>query len=466
MTHEWLVWIDRAVIIAAAALLWRSVYRRHPTIAKIVAAGLVVRIALTTTLFVISNYGVPVAPELQLGHGFWRQAIDAQGYYTAAQPGLSHGLGAIANTTPSPGYQRFLVIWLWALGNSPLVGALSNAAAYFFTACLLALSIRSVSTTLTIAFAAIAFSPSLIGHGSQILKDEIFANALVLLYSALAIAVRKIHERKVRAGEVVLLLSGFVAASLASGTRLYVVLLILPVIVVCFSVLVTANRLREFQRASALAACVGISIWLAMAASLGEVQNPAKLVLGPQWHDWSIRALLTAPTTSMNRARLGFDATGGNSSLATRDSREDDATSSPGSLAPQPGKAAPPPRAWLSDIARGTAVLFVPITVLRACCGVDLPVNQGLLAIADLDTVFSTVVTFLLLVVSFRAWRQGAFDWRAAFIPTVVSVALLLMLAYAVTNFGTLFRLRSMAFVPLWMLPVIAFPHLAHGDRG
>ncbi len=63
---------------------------------------------------------------------------------------------------------------------------------------------------------------------------------------------------------------------------------------------------------------------------------------------------------------------------------------------------------------------------------------------------------FILACVSLAVVRRDRIGPHVPYVWFVVSLALVvgLLLGYIVTNFGTLFRLRLMVAVPLWMLPL------------
>jgi hypothetical protein len=78
--------------------------------------------------------------------------------------------------------------------------------------------------------------------------------------------------------------------------------------------------------------------------------------------------------------------------------------------------------------------------------------RQGLLVATDIDTIFIDLT--LLAVMCLLYVRR---DIVKLHLPYVRYLLLLgggtaLLLAYVVTNFGTQFRLRILAVVPLWML--------------
>jgi hypothetical protein len=102
----------------------------------------------------------------------------------------------------------------------------------------------------------------------------------------------------------------------------------------------------------------------------------------------------------------------------------------------------------------GLAAVFVPISIVKKLEWVDFPGGRGLLWITDIDTVVLDVLMLagVVLVVMHRD-RIGS---NVPYIWFVVGLAVLISvpLGFIVTNFGTLVRLRLMAMVPLWMLPL------------
>src|SRR3954464_7611050 len=77
--------------------------------------------------------------------------------------------------------------------------------------------------------------------------------------------------------------------------------------------------------------------------------------------------------------------------------------------------------------------------------------GRGLLAVADLDTMFidATIIVFVVLCVSARSQVKRNLPYFSFVlgIPLVTDA----LLAYVVTNLGTIVRLRLMSAVPLWM---------------
>jgi hypothetical protein len=101
---------------------------------------------------------------------------------------------------------------------------------------------------------------------------------------------------------------------------------------------------------------------------------------------------------------------------------------------------------------RGWAVMFVPITILRALSFVSFTGGRGLLLITDLDTLVmdAGIIASLLLLLR-RNQHHGS--QPVAIFALVLAALTLVSMAYVVTNYGTLFRLRLLAAAPIWALP-------------
>ncbi len=84
----------------------------------------------------------------------------------------------------------------------------------------------------------------------------------------------------------------------------------------------------------------------------------------------------------------------------------------------------------------------------------DFTGGRGLLAITDADTLLMDLTIGAAIAVLVR--RRSAIRGRLPYVcfMATLGLAAALLMAYIVTNFGTLFRLRVMASVPLWLLPL------------
>ena len=107
--------------------------------------------------------------------------------------------------------------------------------------------------------------------------------------------------------------------------------------------------------------------------------------------------------------------------------------------------------------ATGLAIVFVPVAVVEAVSNVEITGNRRFLSIVDLDTIFLDAGILAVLVLLWKR-RHGVGD-RLPFVVfcLILSGTTALLLGYVVTNFGTLWRMRPMVALPLWML-VAALP--------
>jgi len=156
------------------------------------------------------------------------------------------------------------------------------------------------------------------------------------------------------------------------------------------------------------------------------------------WSSASDRATLI---TMLDRARSRFVAAGGETSLD-----QDDEPRLELSIVTNRGR--------LERLWRDYAAQFVPISMLRATSMVTFKGGAGLLRITDIDTIvidMTVLAAVCLFVMSARA--QGMSPGPVFVL--VMAALLTASLAYVVTNYGTLFRLRLFGVTPLWMLPVM-----------
>jgi hypothetical protein len=125
----------------------------------------------------------------------------------------------------------------------------------------------------------------------------------------------------------------------------------------------------------------------------------------------------------------------------------------------KPGKETGPSR-WerlkdrASGVCMGLIAMFVPISLLQAAGVVDIQGGRGFLYITDLDTLFIDATVLGIAWLLYRERR--ALRHRQVYLCFCLVVAVLsaVLLAYVVTNLGTLFRLRLIALMPFWMAPL------------
>jgi hypothetical protein len=90
---------------------------------------------------------------------------------------------------------------------------------------------------------------------------------------------------------------------------------------------------------------------------------------------------------------------------------------------------------------------------------VDFSGGQGFLLVTDIDTVVQAVLLLAALAVVYR--RRDALRDNRAFVTfvLVLTAGLWVSMAYVVTNYGTMFRLRPIAMLPIWLLPLATLRH-------
>jgi hypothetical protein len=98
--------------------------------------------------------------------------------------------------------------------------------------------------------------------------------------------------------------------------------------------------------------------------------------------------------------------------------------------------------------------MFVPTTLLQALSIIDIQGGRGFLYVTDVDTLF---INFSIIGIGWLMIRERRqLRHRQVYLFFCLTIFLLstLLLAYVVTNLGTLFRLRLIAMVPFWMAPL------------
>jgi hypothetical protein len=431
---------------------FKYIRSRMPILAAVFVAGFVVRAILGVALFLISYFRAPFLVNMQLGGGFWTLALDARGYFHAAASATILGISTIPAGSPSPTYVRTLALWLELAGVSPVSAMLLNLGCYTVSAVLIVGSSASVMAA-AVPLIAVTCSPALIIFGTQALKDPMCVFLIVLAIAgtrmwdrALTGAARSVRNAGV-AGATCLC----IAVVAFAGIRTYFALfLILTTIAMGVTSLLSSsdsiNRFKAFASYSALMPLLWVTFMIGAGAYYPYYGAFVNAALGNPLR----------PIAALDTARLGFVTTGGATSIVPESESSDiSPLAVSGGDVVRHGVAS-----RLKQTARGCAVLFVPITFLRGLSIVSFTGGRGLLLITDLDTLVMDlgIVASLLFIFS-----RGL--PRSSMPVTIFALALALLttvsMAYVVTNFGTLFRLRLLAVTPMWVLP--AFVTLRDG---
>jgi hypothetical protein len=113
----------------------------------------------------------------------------------------------------------------------------------------------------------------------------------------------------------------------------------------------------------------------------------------------------------------------------------------------------------LEGIAVGLGAVLLPSPILGKVAGIDLHISTTARLIADADTLMFDLMGAMIL------WLVVANRRETGSLPLVFGLVLALLvvvpLAYVMTNFGTLIRLRLLVAAPLWLLTLALAPGFA-----
>ena len=439
-------WMARLTVLAAVLVLVllarRDVSRRSRRAGWFLALGVAGRLLLASTLFFVSYLEVPVLVGLQAGDGFWALAPDARVYFQAAVAGLQGGV--LPPNTPSPGFVWWLAAWMWLVGSSPAAAALLNTLFYVATCWVLVRLLPDDQVAADVAVFAFTASPSLVFFGTQALKDAFFAGVVAATCAAAWKLIGPSRLRSVLGPATLCAGAGVLAGlALASSVRTYYAVFLcggLAVALLGRAIFTRrtgtlAGRTRTLARTAVALAWIALA-WGVVAHFAGARYDTLawRLVAGTAGPPPGVEASLPAKTVeALDEARGGFLRSGGATNAANATVARD-----------VPGR--------LRTVAEGSLLVFVPVAVLRPLGLVTFSGGRGLTGLADLDTLFTGASLLALGLLAWRRWRQGRLNVPYALFVVLVAGTTALALAYVVTNFGTLFRLRLMVSVPGWML--------------
>ena len=114
----------------------------------------------------------------------------------------------------------------------------------------------------------------------------------------------------------------------------------------------------------------------------------------------------------------------------------------------------------LKAITWGLALLFVPISLVQATGGIAIGSGRGLLRVTDLDTIFLDAAMASMLALLWTRRRAIGDRLPLLVIGGILSGVTAVLLGYSVTNFGTLWRMRPLAIIPLWVMAVALSPQV------
>lgn len=501
--------------VAAAAIGWvllralRWINGRSTVIGGIVASGVIARALLGLTLFWVSYLNLPILRSLHTGDGFWMLMNDAHGYYLYATYALDHGLQSVRPGGPSPFFVKALATWMKVVGASPASGLYLNLCLYVGVVTLFVWAFKPADDwrrdlPCIAGVAAFSFSPVSIVDGTQSLKDDMFTALIAamcigawlvlgaLVYDDLA------GPRRSRA----VLGGGALCGAIfcIAGIRDYYAVIAWGALALVLAVFAFGQSSRLIRY---VIGCILVlaGVWFAYAQGAGAYYRGPTVEAVARTVGWPATPQSAASPDSLGSlvgsvdgARTGFELTGGatNINLLALDKpsdatnirvREPDKPSGVASATTTDRARTGPPRADGGDtrpvaplrggfhrpdvrsigrraklVTVGLAIVFVPISALKALSIVEFAGGRGLLPLTDLDTVF--IDLSILCVLALLYTRRRIVGDRLPFVVFGIALSLLTaaLLGYVVTNYGTLIRIRLIVAMPIWAL-VLALSH-------
>lgn len=445
-------------LAAFAAASWLLVYwcRQISAVDRglglVVQMGVLARLTLGGVLFWASYLDWPPLEGLHSADGFWELAPDARSYFLMAADAAEHGLHTIQAGSPSPTFVGVLALWMRLVGATPTAAVLLNTllavGACRMVAGLLVDGRSRVAAAGRVVVAGLALSPAMVLFAAQGLKDQFIAALLVMA----AVGVARWLRAWQTTGSTVAAASGFVLTAFAvlmiAGVRAYLCAILIGALALALGWQWVSGGRRPHRAIVAGAALA--ALWMCFLAGAGAYYQPygamvGRLVPSAAWAPLptAFASLLTggvadsstagvSPAEAVENARSGFVRTPGATNLAL------------------PGQE---PSWRVERLVRGLAATLLPVSLLKTVGVVEFSGGRGLLVVTDLDSVVNLSLTICLLA------RLAPAAGALVRLPYVVyagsfAVGVLLPLAYTVTNFGTLFRLRLMAFTLVWLVAI------------
>ena len=432
--------VQAVLAIIACALLffaWRKLASHGRRIALIVGAGLLVRAVLGQILFWVSYLVLPYGLRMQSGNGLWFFGVDGIEFVNQATHVANQGIGAIVRVSPQNVSAAFIQVLGFAqflFGNVVSAALVLNLAAYLGTCAILLALARNHPRVGAIAVAAISFSPSLILWSLQPIKDIFFVFLIAAFVWGAAIWTRSAREN--HPGRAILISALLVAIAYALvGTRWYFALALFLAAVPLF--LIESIRSAAPLRSLLLTVTMYVLFIVSTLYIAGPFIPPPlrEAMTSPN----VVRTAVRAPQTFMgllDGARYSFDQLQGSTKI-------------------QVSRTAPAP-APSARTRAGAAVLFVPRAIGHALGLFNVGGGRGSLyfAIVDVDTLYFDLFVLVGLTALVRARPR---EWGSPLLWLVIAVSVIIAVAISVsvTNFGALFRYRSMIFIGAVLVPVV-----------
>jgi hypothetical protein len=425
-----------AIVLIISGLVWacRFVYRRSRFAGLMFTAGVLIRASGAAFFLVVSYFRLPLMTGLQMGNGFWTLASDAQEYYR-----LGSLMAEGWRETITHGYVGPLALWMRVVGVNPASPTLFSLVLYagavvIFVAAFGRVRTRAAQQALHLGVAALSFSPMFVYAGVFGLKDVFFTTLVVALAVAYLTLVGAAWTRETLGTNLLVAAGAVLAVSLIAGTRAYFAILLWAAIALTSAGCALAGI--PSRRRAVVQAAIALPVF-ALAVGLGAEGNYPRYV----------RSLITSGPSAvieqrggldeLDRRREAIDDYGGNSMLRRR--------------AGAAGR--------LEGLAVGLGAMVVPYSIFGPLAGVDLRIGRTARLIADADTVVFDVTAALILWIVIR--NRRLINPPPLLLGLALAVLVALPLAYVMTNYGTLIRLRLLVAAPIWLLTLALAPGFA-----
>ena len=494
----------RSLVALAVGILvlagYRYVHRQSAALGTLVGAAILIRAGLGLALFWISYLTLPIAEAFQVAGGFWQPALDATGYFQyAAAAADARTLYPLDHAVPAPLFIDTLTLWMGAVGTSHAAGMLLNLCLFIALTSLMVWCYRPVNDwrrdlPCLVSVGGYAFSPVVLVHSTQPMKEELFGAfvalgciGLLMLRPLISGATAAEQRRGTLVGAAII-----TAALLGvAGIRWYFAFIMWCCLALALLMVAINGRrtpLRRYALGSVAVLAAGwVAFWSASGPNYRQVGPSFDTVLEWPAHMWN--------TTQM--ARSGFLNSGGSSNIvvslhddpgagraaalrreeAQRAWLADRERTNPTAPAPPPparlGEAqriearVEPEKALTPDIARsipvtpldhvrtaatGLALVFLPISLVGVLTGITVPSGGGLVALSEVDTIFLDLSCLAMLILVWQRRHMIGDRWLSVFFSAGLAGTTAILLGYVVTNFGTLVRMRIAVAIPIWLL--------------
>jgi hypothetical protein len=473
-----LVFIQAVLVIGAGVLLfrlWRMAAPSERWLRNVVAAGFLGRAIIGQALFWISWARLPFARSMQFGDGLWNFANDAFLYYVpiafkAAEQGPWAIIVLESRIVPSVMYVQALSVTTWLFGLITSVSLLLNLFCFLgMIALLVRWPVRTPAArnAASIVIAAISLSPAFVLWSSQPLKDTFFQFLVVAFVTSCAWWQRAWSSPDRTASRIGLgmLLCALVYA--LAGIRWYFAFAL--IIAASLFLFLTAVRTAARPIVAFSSAIVLTIVFCRLLVAAAAPYMPPQLVaaMTPSTAIGTIRQVPAVLLGDVDSARDGFERAGGNTAIIDPDTNAAATPIAQPAATPAAPVAQPiavavaaeqpteiaQPKSRTSRLLAGAAATVLPRTIGEPLGLFHIAGGRGMLWFTELDTLIfdlSLLLAITVLILRFRTALRNPFTWLVVALTVLVGGPL----AYSITNYGTLFRLREMIYLGLLFTPL------------